>query len=253
MRTILRKSISAVAAFAFLSLSAHALQQGATPQSPKPAPIANCPMAQSNHSERDVAQNANHSATANCPMMRVATLQHSQNDMNARGEKGMGFSQTATQHHFFLTANGGAVQIVVKDASDEVNRDAIRMHLKHISQAFASGDFDIPMFVHSTTPPGVIAMKQLRGEIRYSFEQSPDGGRVVIVSSNQAAVDAIHQFLRFQIREHATGNSMDIRSVLPQEEFREVRKLTSASAALPARPVDARKARRCVWIPDARP
>lgn len=215
MRTILRSVSPAVAAFAFLSFSTAAWQEGSAQKDPKAAGVANCPLAQKNHSDSDGTQGGNHSAMANCPMMPAAASQHSQTDMSARREKGMGFSQTATQHHFFLTANGGAIQVQVKDASDERNLNAIRMHLKHISEAFADGHFDIPMFVHDMTPPGVPEMQKLRGEIHYSFEQSPNGGRVVIVSSNQAAVDAIHQFLRFQIREHKTDDSMDIRSVLP--------------------------------------
>lgn len=214
MRTILRKAFPAVAAFAFLGFSS-AASQGTAQNNPKPAPVANCPMAQNSHSDSDGAQGGNHNSMANCPMMRAAASQHSQSEMNARGEKEMGFSQTATKHHFFLTANGGAIQVQVKDSSNETDLNAIRMHLKHISEAFGSGDFDIPMFVHDTTPPGVPEMKQLRNEIHYSFEQLPNGGRVVIDSSNQAAVDAIHQFLRFQIREHETGDSMDILKALP--------------------------------------
>lgn len=140
-----------------------------------------------------------------CEMMQDA---HSQ--MNARGENGMGFSQNATTHHFFLTANGGVIQVKVKDASDAANRYSIRMHLTHIAQAFAKGDFDIPMFVHDTTPPGVPEMKRLQKEIRYSFEELPGGGRVVIVSENKTAVEAIHSFMRFQIAEHKTGDSTDV-------------------------------------------
>jgi hypothetical protein len=214
MRTILRKTFTVIAALVVFSLNAAASQQGAA-QNPKHESMACCPMAQSSHSGGDKAQGKMGSAKANCPMMQAAASQHSHNDMNARGEKGMGFSQTATQHHFFLTTNGGAIQVEVKDASDQTNLDAIRMHLKHISQAFASGDFDIPMFVHDTTPPGVPEMKQLRDEIHYSYAELPNGGRVVIDSANQAAVDAIHQFLRFQIREHETGDSMDILKTLP--------------------------------------
>lgn len=214
MRTILRKTFPVIAALAVLSLSAAALQQGAA-QNPKHESMACCPMAHGNRSGGDQAQGVNGSAMANCPMMQTAASQHSHDGVNARGEKGMGFSQTATQHHFFLTTNGGVIQVEVKDASDQTNLDAIRMHLKHISQAFASGDFDVPMFVHDTTPPGVPEMKQLRDDIHYSYADTANGGRVVMDSANQAAVDAIHQFLRFQIREHETGDSMDILKTLP--------------------------------------
>lgn len=126
--------------------------------------------------------------------------------MEERGEKGMGFSQTSTAHHFLINPNGGTIEVSVKDPSDAADRDAIRMHLGHIAKAFQSGDFDIPMFVHDTVPPGVPEMRRLQKEIQYTFEESPSGGRVVISSANQDAVEAIHKFLKFQIEEHKTGD-----------------------------------------------
>jgi hypothetical protein len=45
------------------------------------------------------------------------------------------------------------------------SRDSVRMHLAHIAPAFQNGDFDTPMFVHDTVPPGVPEMKKLRGGI----------------------------------------------------------------------------------------
>ncbi len=131
--------------------------------------------------------------------------------MNERGEKGMGFSQTGTTHHFLLNSNGGVIQVEAKDSADATNRNEIRMHLGHIAKAFQSGDFDIPMLVHDTVPPGAPEMKRLRKNIQYSFEEIPDGGRVVISSANKEAVEAIHRFLRFQIQEHKTGDQLDVR------------------------------------------
>ena len=131
--------------------------------------------------------------------------------MNERGEKGMDFSQTATTHHFLLNSNGGVIQVEAKDSADSTNRNQIRMHLGHIAKAFQSGDFDIPMFVHDTVPPGVPEMKRLRKDIQYSFAETPNGGRVVISAANKEALEAIHRFLRFQIEEHKTGDPMDVR------------------------------------------
>ena len=142
---------------------------------------------------------------AECPMHAAHT------QMNERGEKGMGFSQTATTHHFLLNSNGGVIQVEVKNSADAANRNEIRMHLGHIAKAFQDGDFDIPMFVHDTVPPGVPEMKRLRKNIQYSFEETPDGGRVVISSANKEALEAIHRFLRFQIEEHKTGDPLDVR------------------------------------------
>ena len=129
--------------------------------------------------------------------------QHHQH-MNERGEQGMGFSQSATSHHFLIQSTGGAIQVGVKDSKDTAGRDHIRMHLGHIAKAFANGDFDIPMFVHDTIPPGVPQMKKMRRDISYSFEETPSGGQVLIRTSNAEALAAIHKFLRYQIEEHQT-------------------------------------------------
>jgi len=129
--------------------------------------------------------------------------------MKERGEKGMGFSQTATTHHFLLNSNGGVIEVEANDVADAASRDNIRMHLGHIAKAFHDGDFDIPMFVHDTVPPGVPEMKRLQKEIHYEFEETANGGRVAISSANKEALAAIHRFLRFQIEEHKTGDPVD--------------------------------------------
>ncbi len=129
--------------------------------------------------------------------------------MNERGEQGMGFSQSATTHHFLLLPKGGTIQVEANDPSDKSSRDNIRMHLLHIQHAFQSGDFDIPMFVHDTVPPGVPVMKSHAKNIRYSIKETPNGGRVLIQTADPAALDAIHSFLRFQITEHKTGDPLN--------------------------------------------
>jgi hypothetical protein len=121
----------------------------------------------------------------------------------------MGFSQTATTHHFFLNSSGGVIQVEANGAADASDRSNIRMHLEHIAKSFQNGDFDIPMFVHDTVPPGVPEMKELRENIHYSCEETANGGRVVISSSDKDALAAIHRFLRFQIEEHKTGDPLD--------------------------------------------
>jgi hypothetical protein len=154
-----------------------------------------------------VAQQAGGAKSATrerCPM-------HDTNSpLKERGEKGMGFSQSATTHHFYWKADGGVIQVEAKDSDDPSSRDEVRTHLRHIAQAFQNGDFDIPLFVHDTVPPGVAEMKRLQKEIRYAFEESANGGRVVIASAENDAVEAIHNFLRFQIKEHKTGDAMEV-------------------------------------------
>lgn len=124
--------------------------------------------------------------------------------MNERGEQGMGFSQTTSTHHFFLKSDGGEIQVEANDPKDTAARDSIRAHLTHITHAFSQGDFDIPMFVHDTTPPGVPEMKRMKDKITYTFKETPSGARVLLTTSDPEALAAIHKFLRFQIQEHQT-------------------------------------------------
>lgn len=130
--------------------------------------------------------------------------------MMHRGEKGMGFSQTTTAHHFLLKPDGGVIAVSANDAKDTAARDQIRMHLTHIAHAFSQGEFDIPMFVHDREPDGVPTMKRLAKEIHYSIRETERGGEVAISSKSSEAVKAIHDFLAFQIREHKTGDPLRV-------------------------------------------
>jgi hypothetical protein len=129
-------------------------------------------------------------------------------EMMKRGDQGMGFSQQTTTHHFRLLEGGGAIEIETKDPKDTGTRDQIRQHLSHVAKMFSDGNFEIPMFIHDKTPPGVPTMTELRDEIHYDFEPTDSGGRVRIHTSNARAVEAVHEFLRFQIAEHQTGDPM---------------------------------------------
>ena len=130
--------------------------------------------------------------------------------MKARGDQAMGFDQDKATHHFRLTATGGAVEVGANDAADLATRDQIRAHLKMIAAQFADGVFDKPEQTHAETPPGVPTMRARRASIAYAYEEMPQGGRVRITTSDATALAAVHDFLRYQIREHATGDPLTI-------------------------------------------
>ena len=128
-----------------------------------------------------------------------------------RAQQGMGFDQQKTTHHFRIQTGGGTIEVTAKDASDQVSVDQIRGHLRHIASAFAQGDFSLPIFVHDTESaklPGVTVMKARRTDMTFRYEEVGAGGKVVIDTSDTAARDALHDFLRFQIREHQTGDPL---------------------------------------------
>jgi hypothetical protein len=130
--------------------------------------------------------------------------------MMKRGDVGMGFSHEKTTHHFVLSKDGGANQVSINDPKDDVSRDQIRMHLSHVAEMFSAGNFNVPMFIHDTTPPGVPTMEKLHSEIHYQYQQTDSGAKIVIATPNPKALQAVHEFLRFQIDEHQTGDPTEV-------------------------------------------
>ena len=127
--------------------------------------------------------------------------------VDARGAHVMGFDQARTVHHFRLYADGGAIDVAVKDAADVANRDAIRRHLPHVASMFADGHFDAPMLVHATSVPGTPELARLKAAVTYRYVETPGGGRVDIVTTDAEALAAVHRFLAFQIADHRTGDA----------------------------------------------
>jgi hypothetical protein len=139
------------------------------------------------------------------------TTQDTHREMNHRGATVMGFDQDRTAHHFYLYDDGGAIDIAVKDGTDTTNRDAIRSHLPHIATMFGTGNFDAPMLVHdSKDVPGTNILANRAGRISYRYLETPGGGRVDIVTTDHEAMAALHEFLRYQIKEHRTGDSLTV-------------------------------------------
>ena len=134
----------------------------------------------------------------------------SDEEMNKRGDHFMGFDHTKTTHHFLLQEAGGSIEVTANSSDDVASSEQIRMHLKHIAMMFAEGNFNAPMLIHDQTPPGVPVMQELKNEIKYNFEEIDRGAAVRISTKNPLALKAIHDFLRFQIKEHKTGDSLDV-------------------------------------------
>lgn len=129
-------------------------------------------------------------------------------EMKARGAQAMGFDQDAVAHHFLLAADGGVIQVDVLDPNDEASVRAIRGHLRQIAAAFQAGSFDAPLATHAEVPDGVPVLRRLRSAVSYAFDETPTGGRVRIVTADAEALAAVHAFLRYQIREHHTGDPL---------------------------------------------
>jgi hypothetical protein len=62
------------------------------------------------------------------------------------------------------------------------------------------------MLVHDRVPPGAGVLAKLKDQVSYRYEQIDGGGRVRIRTKNAEALQAVHEFLRFQIEDHRTGD-----------------------------------------------
>jgi len=150
-----------------------------------------------------------------CPMHKEHMKEAAQHqaDVEKHGDEAMGFPHDKTTHHFRLYSDGRAIEVTVNNNKDSQDLQAIRSHLTHIVTMFSDAEFSVPMFIHDQVPPGVSVMKEKRTEISYTFEELPTGGRVRIKTTNPDALKAVHDFLRFQIADHHTGDTTDIGSL----------------------------------------
>jgi len=128
--------------------------------------------------------------------------------LKKRGADAMGFDQDAATHHFRLSPTGGSIEVSARNQRDDTTIAAIRRHLQSIAGEFSRGQFDKPFQTHAEVPPGVAEMQKHSGEIAYRYKNLPRGGAVQIETTNAQARGAVHEFLRYQITEHRTGDPL---------------------------------------------
>lgn len=127
--------------------------------------------------------------------------------MQSRGEVVMGVDQYTSAHVFEDLPDGGRIVLDRDDASDTAGIAAIRQHMRDIAAAFRAGDFAKPFAVHAEEVPGTAVMAARRAAIAYTASDRPRGAEVRIVTTDSAAVAAIHAFLEFQrTAHHAAGH-----------------------------------------------
>jgi hypothetical protein len=145
----------------------------------------------------------------------ATTLAFSQHDhaamVNQQGDQIMGFSHEKTSHHFVLTADGGFIEVRANDLKDTASLDQIRGHFQHIAHMFSEGNFNAPMLVHTQDVPGTATMTRLKNDLHWELQQIPRGARLTVTADTQQATDAVHDFLRFQIADHHTGDCTMVR------------------------------------------
>jgi|SRR5258706_8233989 hypothetical protein len=106
--------------------------------------------------------------------------------------------------------NGGEIVVTANNPTDKPSIDQIRSHLGHIAKMFSAGNFNAPMLIHDTNPPGVAMMTSRKEQIRYEFPETDRGGLIRLITASPEITDAVHAFLLLQIVDHRTGDAPTI-------------------------------------------
>ena len=129
--------------------------------------------------------------------------------MQRRGAEVMGVDQETSVHVFEGLPNGGVIELQGA-ADDSAGMRTIRAHLRAIAQAFASGDFAAPSYIHMGSVPGARVMADRRNVIRYDYRDLPRGGALRISTSDGIARKAIWDFIAYQRNEHLAGEGQRV-------------------------------------------
>ena len=121
-----------------------------------------------------------------------------------RGKHVMPFDLEKTTHVFSKTEHGGRQEVVAKDPKDAGPIRLIREHLATIAEGFARGDFAGPASIHGESMPGLAQLQAAQpGQVKYAYEDRPDGGRIDYVTADPGLVEAIHRYFDAQLSDHA--------------------------------------------------
>ena len=114
----------------------------------------------------------------------------------------MGVDQYSSAHVFEDLPDGGRIILDRADSSDTAAVGTIRRHMRDLAVAFRAGDFSKPFQVHAGTVPGTATMTAHRSALGYEVRERPRGAEVRIITTDSAAVRAVHLFLAFQRGDH---------------------------------------------------
>jgi len=122
--------------------------------------------------------------------------------LQRRGATVMGVDQYTSKHVFQDLPSGGRIVLDRDDPSDTASIRAIRAHMRDIQRAFQRGDFTAPGLVHARDVPGTRVLAAKRTAIKYVAVDRPRGAELRILTTDTAAITAVHEFLAFQRSDH---------------------------------------------------
>jgi hypothetical protein len=127
-----------------------------------------------------------------------------QDEVARKGRHVMPFDLEQTLHVFTNKKDGGRQKVVAKDAHNKVQIKLIREHLTKIAADFKRRDFSDPIKIHGENMPGLKALIKAKPEsITIQYRQLADGAEITYSSEEADLIDAIQQWFKAQLSDHA--------------------------------------------------
>jgi hypothetical protein len=67
------------------------------------------------------------------------------------------------------------------------------------------------MKLDSQTRDEIALMSHQKDQLHWQLEDTAQGAKILITADYKPALDAVHEFLRYQIADHKTGDSTAVR------------------------------------------
>jgi hypothetical protein len=117
-------------------------------------------------------------------------------------------------HHFYLYPDGGMVTLTVTDPSDAETRKAVRAYVQRVSQLMVVGNLTRLREQFGDGVPGLTRIAEARGRkatITVHSSTPDEGSQIIFSTADAAALEGLHDFLRFQITDLKTGDPLEVR------------------------------------------
>jgi len=114
----------------------------------------------------------------------------------------MPFDLDATTHRFEPTADGLVETVYADDPDGSANIRLIRDHLVEEEQKFERGNYGDPETIHGDEMPGLAELEAAAADVDVTFEETPDGARLVFRTDDPALVDALRRWGEAQTVDH---------------------------------------------------
>ena len=117
-------------------------------------------------------------------------------------------------HHFYLYTDGGLMTLAVSDPSDAETRKAVRACVQRVSQLMVMGDLAKLREQFGENVPGldrIVEARARKATITVRSSTPDEGSQIILTTADPIALQALHDFLRFQIADLNTGDSPEVR------------------------------------------